>query len=209
VSAEIPEPEVESMSEVEVHQHKTGHSWVDLSVALSALVISLSSLFVAIQQGRTTEKTMTASFLPYVQIDTSNTDAQGNTGVISLTALNAGVGPARIDKVVVTYQGKPIRDAFELLRACCEVSGEQRPSIITSMLSHRMIGSQKDLDFLVMRRTDDGAQTFARFDQEREKLDIRACYCSVFDQCWIAALHASKSEAVKSCEALAGVEYKD
>lgn len=197
------------MSEVEVHQHKTGSSWVDLSVALSALVISLSSLFVAIQQGRTTEKTMTASFLPYVQIDTSNTDAQGNTGVISLTALNAGVGPARIDKVVVTYQGKPIRDAFELLRACCEVSGEQRPSIITSMLSHRMIGSQKDLDFLVMRRTDDGAQTFARFDQEREKLDIRACYCSVFDQCWIAALHASKSEAVKSCEALAGVEYKD
>jgi len=197
------------MSEVEVHQHKTGHSWVDLSVALCALVISVSSLVVAIRLARTEEKMVIATSMPYVQIDTSNTDAQGNTGIISLTALNAGVGPARVDKVVVTYQDKPIGDPLELIRACCQVEGEPRPSIITSTLSHRMIGSQKDLDFVVMRRSDDAPQTFVRFNQERQKLEIRACYCSVFDQCWIASLHASKSDPVESCDELTGMEYRD
>ena len=44
-------PEVER-----AEAHKTGHKWIDITVALCALVVSGVSLFVAVMHGRTMER---------------------------------------------------------------------------------------------------------------------------------------------------------
>jgi methanogenic corrinoid protein MtbC1 len=38
------------------HAHKTGHNWVDLVVAISALFVSVVSLGIAVLHGRTIER---------------------------------------------------------------------------------------------------------------------------------------------------------
>ncbi len=45
-----------------------------------------------------------------------------------------------------------------------------------------------------------------QFDRERFKVSVRACYCSVLDDCWIFDSTKRDPEAVRSCPVLAAEE---
>ncbi len=63
----MSEPPVHtSVDEVHAHAHKTGHRWVDMAIAISAITISVISLFVAIEHGKTEEKLVAANSWPFV-----------------------------------------------------------------------------------------------------------------------------------------------
>jgi hypothetical protein len=70
MSAEMP-----LAPEVEHHQHhRTGHRWLDITLAVSAVFISLMSLFLAIQHGRVMERMVEASTWAFVVPDFSDSD---------------------------------------------------------------------------------------------------------------------------------------
>ena len=84
-----------SVDDVHAHAHKTGHSWVDLAIALSAIAISVISLFVAIGHGRTEEKLVVASSWPFLTFDTTKNGLQAGNRVIDLhlkTAVSVRLG---------------------------------------------------------------------------------------------------------------------
>jgi len=85
------------------HPHGTGHRWLDLSLAASAMCVSLVSLVVAIHHGRTMERMaeanarlVAANSWPFLGYSTGNVGPDGRNK-IDLKVVNDGVGPAKIE----------------------------------------------------------------------------------------------------------------
>jgi hypothetical protein len=104
--------------EVHAHSHKSGHSLVDLLLALSALVLSIVSMIIAIQNHHAMKELVMANSWPYLRHESSNVGNSGGAEV-NLGFTNAGIGPALIEKFTVSYQGKPIKNTPDLLLHCC------------------------------------------------------------------------------------------
>jgi hypothetical protein len=107
--------------------HSTGFRWLDISLALSAFLISLISLTVAIHHGRTMDKLVASNSYPNIDIEHSNEedlhDGQGLRPVLNIELINTGIGPARIRSLEVSFGGKPVRNFRALLAACCTDAG--------------------------------------------------------------------------------------
>lgn len=119
------------------HQHHpahTGHRWLDMTLGLSAMFVSVISLVVAIEHGRTMERMadanaqmvnantqmVEAASWPFVEFDGHNVDEQGKPE-IRLVLSNAGIGPARIQTFELWWDGQPMSSPKALLTACCDV----------------------------------------------------------------------------------------
>jgi hypothetical protein len=109
----------------------------------------------------------------------------------SLVAENRGVGPARVKAVKVVVDGKPVRRWVEMLRAM----GRRGPFVYSqSQISGRVLSPGQDVDIFAAADAEDSRKMFADvtsslFNEEAlHKVGILVCYCSVFDQCWLAGL---------------------
>ena len=109
------------VDDVHAHAHKTGHTWVDLAMAISAITISIISLFVAVAHGRTEEKLVAASSWPFLTFSTSKNGLEAGGWTIDLRLQNSGVGPARVKWIRLVLDGKPVRDSADLMKRCCGV----------------------------------------------------------------------------------------
>lgn len=105
------------------HQHAThtGHRWLDIVLALNAMFVSVVSLVVGIEHGRTMERMadantrmVEANSWPFVAFSTHNVDENGNADV-RLVLNNQGIGPARIQAFELWYAGQPIASPKDLI----------------------------------------------------------------------------------------------
>jgi hypothetical protein len=203
--------------------HKTGHKWVDITVAVCALVVSGVSLFVAIMHGHTMERMaeanaqlVKANSWPLIE---RTTGAKTETGepVITIGLTNGGVGPAKIETFEVFWNGQPVRTNRELLAECCGFEPGMLPSIadahgspqearriaktslMSSDLSGRVMAAHESQAFLTLPLSDQSAPVFDKLNKARLNLQMRVCYCSVFDECWLSDLTTMNPPQVKSC----------
>jgi hypothetical protein len=178
------------------HPSHTGHRWLDMVLGLSAMFVSVVSLVVAVEHGRTMERMadantrmVDANSWPFVQFDSHNADAQGNAD-IRLVLTNDGIGPARIETFELWWDGKPMSSAGALIRACClttPVELEEAKTTITSIgiAAPRILRAGEREDFYTMPRVPGNTELWSKLNAERLKITTRVCYCSVFDQCWV------------------------
>ncbi len=206
----MAEPDVSY--DVETHtreSHKTGHSWVDMVVAFSALAVSVISLGVAIFHGRTMEemakanaRLVQANSWPFLHANSSNQDDAGRPE-FSLALANAGVGPAKVHWLEIYYRGRPPRHVSALEQACCEKAGTAEPvgpvSFSTSLVDNTVLRAGESTKVLALMRTDRNAPLWDRLNVERFSMSYRACYCSVFDECWIGDLRSLTPQPVRTC----------
>jgi hypothetical protein len=105
------------------HQHHahSGHRWLDISLGLSAMFVSVISLVVAVEHGRTMERMadangrmVQASSWPFVEFSTHNVDERGSPNV-RLVLTNEGIGPARIETFELWWKGQPMASSQALL----------------------------------------------------------------------------------------------
>ena len=200
-----PEPDVAHDAH---HAHHTGRQWLDLTLALCAMFISVVSLIVAVRHGVTMDRLVAANSWPFLTYSTDNLDAQGKSR-IALKLINAGVGPARVETFEVWWQGQPVASADELLSRCCvaQPKGPLQPSDISAL--HMLLGlaapnvlrAGDSQDFISMERTETNSEVWQRLDTARVNLRMRACYCSVFDECWVTDLVQTSVKEVHACPA--------
>jgi hypothetical protein len=187
---------------------RAGHRWIDAAAALCALVISAVSLWVAITNGQTNRQLVAANSWPFLQMLSSNT-GDHETQVIELAGQNAGVGPAKVETFEVFWNDEPMRNSSELLRACCsEQPSGSSPNmqsaslnIATFRVAGKLIRAGESITWLrfpLPLRQDD-ALVWHRLDDARFRLRYRACYCSVFDECWISDLASMSPKPVRAC----------
>lgn len=195
-----------SVDDVHAHAHRTGHGFVDLAIALSAIAISLISLFVAIEHGRTEERLVAASSWPFVTFRTSSNGLRPGGRVIDLRLENSGVGPARVRWLRMWLDGRPVRDRAELMGRCCGVpagTGEQQVGrgLVSQNPPVGVLPARDGVDLLAWRELPGDPATWRRLDGARHRLRTQACYCSVLDECWNSDLTATAEPApVRRCD---------
>ncbi len=195
------------------------HRMIELVVAVSVVVISLASLFVAVFQGIVMDRTMKASVMPVVQVDHGNIDPDRDQWIMTINVHNTGLGPAEIRYFGMSWQGRPITDTSAFLAECCapdSVPIEERlafmrnafrsgeMSMIFNNVQRRFLAPQQDVNFIAFDRPDAVSQPIGhavwnRLDRARHDLVFEVCYCSVFDDCWRARFPEQSREPVRQC----------
>ena len=192
--------------------HQTGHRWLDIGIAVFALIVSVASVAVTMIHGRTMERMadanarlVEANSWPFVDYQSSNAGPDPSVPLVRLTIENNGVGPAKIESVELSWRGISYPDGIKLLDACCglkRTEGDQRQ---LNSVSNRVLRAGDEINFLSVLRTSANGDAFDRLEAARKSSDlrVRVCYCSVFDECWESdtATPTLRPERIAECKA--------
>jgi hypothetical protein len=183
------------------------HQWVEILLGAAALLVSATSLWVAIGTEQANRQMVAAASWPLLLVDSADVPENGR-GMITLSLINGGVGPAKLKTLEVWWHGKPYAGARPLLKACCgyqpfagpaDIRMRQRSWVITGGVHNVVVRAGEKHDFLRMTLDPGNVAAWRKLDGARRELTYRACYCSVFDECWIGTLADLEPQRVETC----------
>ncbi len=166
-------------------------------ITVPTFVISLALAYATFVQANATRKIQQSETWPYVSYGTSNVTEEG-VEEISFAFDNDGVGPARIKQVEFIYAGKPMESPRAFLQQCCGDSEKGRTEFMSSQFEVVLRPGQSTRFIRLAKRPDNQA-VWDRLETERWKVVVRACYCSIFDDCWVLDSQTNDPQPVKAC----------
>jgi hypothetical protein len=165
--------------------------------SLLALAVSIFALAIGAWQTRLMQSQARASVWPHLSIGyTYNTNVDENGFVWSID--NNGVGPARIESVALTLDGKPMKSWHDVLVAF-GFHGEMHVS--TTSFSGDVIPPSLNRETAIAAIRINQADAASTFKNAVARFTMDICYCSVYDDCWVAHWQNPKVDAVARCEA--------
>jgi hypothetical protein len=165
--------------------HRTGHRGVDLVVGFSAIFISLCSLALAIHHGHTMERLVEANSRPFVQFETSNGQVRPDGELVrelSASISNPGAGAARIEQFEISVDHRAFSAWPEALGQLKEDAAAQ----------HVILRWNRD-------ESNGALWDYVDAARQAKRIVLKACYCSIFDQCWMASTASFRPVPVKRC----------
>jgi hypothetical protein len=191
----------------EIHKPHRKHGgglprWLELVIAITALVTSISSIAIALHHGHVMEMLVQANSFPYMQGGFSDVTPEGKQ-VLSLDLLNRGVGPAHEESLHVKVGERYVRSLEELLAASLgpEQAVKARgalPAMRNRVRTRFIPGGQLQYVFRLLK-TEESAQLWDRLAKDKDRWDLEFCYCSVFDECWVVRSERREPERAKQC----------
>lgn len=195
---------------------KTNHRWLDFVISFCALFMSAVSVFMAYHTSHSMENLVHANSWPFAQMDSGNVDELRNVPLLAFTLKNAGTGPARLHSFEFLYEGEPVTDGFvwdRIAQECCASEREQMiaaaagdtlaayGAITTNFAAPGFLSPSEEISVLTWPRTEMNKTLWHAMDQARQtgRITTRSCYCSVFDECWIAETHVFPPQPVAAC----------
>jgi hypothetical protein len=181
---------------------KSRIAWAEIGSAV-AVLISVISIFLSFYQAKIAEKQAHAAVWPYVSIDYDVNDQGARSGFI-WTVENNGLGPALIQSVIVSVDGKPQRSWDEV----CKALGITRTfSSTMSEVSGRVLppdtGRETTIDAIHVMSPAEAKI----FYEGRKRLAMEICYCSVYEECWVAHFGKQKVDKVDRCDTTGTVQF--
>ena len=189
--------------------HKTGHRWLDMTVALSALFVSIVSMVLAIVHGDAMERMadanarlVAANSWPFLQYSTGNDRNDKGVPTLTFGMTNVGVGPAKIEAVELRWRGRSYPTVVDFLHACCGYHRTADDDFEYSLAQGTVIRAGESNLLLTLHGNSQNTDTWNALNRERLKLELRVCYCSVFDECWTTNLVRFSLNPIptKTCE---------
>lgn len=171
----------------------------NLLVSVPTFVISLVLAYATYVQADATRKMQQSGAWPYVSYGTSDINDEGEDEV-SFVLGNDGVGPARLKQLEFRYDGKPMESPRHFLQTCCGDSRE-RPTPFMSSKFEVVLRPGEATQFIRLTKSPENLAVWNSLEVERWKVAVRACYCSIFDDCWVLDSRKADPEPVKSCPA--------
>ena len=198
-------PETELVPEI----RKTGHRLADLAVAFSALFVSLCSLGIALHHGRTMQRLVEANSRPFIQFTTSNGHPAAESPLgqaFSVLISNPGAGAARVERFSILVDDKPVKDIGEALLRLAGLPADTKDEsavlgpMTYSAVAPSYIKAGSDQPVLLWPRTASNASVWDKDAAAGlNRVTFEACYCSIFDECWVENSHRFRPAGVASC----------
>jgi hypothetical protein len=193
---------------------KTGQHKLDMITSICALGISAISIFMAWDNGNDMQKLVHASSWPALELGSGNHGTDGFA--ISFSLKNAGIGPARVHTFAFFVDHKKIQSPYlmaGIAELCCSkewTSGLARTggdflrvlgADMSRPIASTFLSPHEEVTAVRWPRTDENLPVWKAVDQARQqgRITMRVCYCSVFDECWIADQESFPPRAVASC----------
>ena len=176
--------------------------WLDLIIAVSALVTSISSIAIALHHGRIMAMLVKANSFPYMQGGFSDRTAEDKE-VLSLDLLNRGVGPAHEESLRVKIGDSYVKSVPELFAAALGPEQAAKAQAVIDATSNKVRtrfipGGQSQLVFRVAK-TPANAQFWDMLEKDQARWNLEFCYCSVFQECWEVLSKWQEPAPVKQC----------
>ena len=191
------------------HVHHDKHRWLEIGLAVAVVLVSLGSLYVSLHTGRTMEqlveqnaRLVRANSVPLLQFDTGNIGDDDRSSELYLAVRNAGTGPARIVWFELLQDGRPVRNYRDLLPQGVQMSRAEA-NIVTGGIAPSMMPAGERRKLLTWPRPagDPVAQSaWDHVNVVRQRLTVEACYCSLFDECWLTKAKADVPRPIATCE---------
>lgn len=193
---------------------------LNLIIAVCAILISAASFYATFLQADSAERQVRAMTMPLIQFEHNNYDPSQNQRSITLILKNAGIGPAIVRDIDLVYENSPHKVVGRLFKQCCGAEYEEYESaleqkallkeidvfdggIITRPLKDTVIPGQSDYTFLQVYPSESSNVFWDKLNQERFKIAIEICYCSLLDDCFKSDINQNITE-VESCNAIGG-----
>jgi hypothetical protein len=199
--------EIASLDTPDIHTPHSRHGgglprWLELIIAITALITSISSIAIAIHHGRIMEMLVQANSLPYLQGGVSSATVEGGE-VLSLDLLNRGVGPAHEESLQLKIGDAYVTSLPALYAAVLgpeQAKGAQQTlhPIFNRVRTRFIPGGQSQMVFR-LSKTPDNAQLWDLLAKDQSRWDIQYCFCSVFHECWIVHSKLQEPETIKAC----------
>lgn len=148
---------------------------------IMAVLISAVSIWIAFGANRVQERMLAASVWPHLSFITDN--ERDDRRVIHLQIGNSGTGPLQLEVFNVYYANQPIHNSDEMLTACCG-SPEQRSHTASEPAAGRVLRPGEIIDIMTLPQETPDDAIWKKFNRERYKVQVQACYCSVLRDCW-------------------------
>ena len=158
--------------------HPAPRARLEVFVAATALLVSLTTLGVYLYQARVMGQQQRVSVWPYLEWSTTNIDGY------HFSVRNKGVGPALISKVVMKVDGRVIKNNRELITAVLGPDWTLH-GYVNSYLERRVLSPGEEV--VPFRITDpkEGRDFEAKLQQHPFEMEIT--YASVYGDTWVCA----------------------
>lgn len=186
-------------------------TWIEIAVAIAALIVSGISLWVGVRTEDANEQVVASSTWPFVEIQT-NDITYGGQPRIQFILVNGGVGPAKLETFEMFYKGKPMTSYKGYLAACCHFDlARYRADYDASPANKKpaplIFGAPQDIvlragearPILTVVRGANNAAFWNALDKARGDTAFRVCYCSVLNRCWTSDLLTLHPKRVDKC----------
>jgi hypothetical protein len=150
-------------------------------LSLAGVFTGAVALYAALSESQAVREQTAAAVWPYVQLTIEDTD-DGETAYFALSLENVGVGPARMQGLVLTVDGQPQRSWETLLDGLMESAPKVGVDFGRTSVSRRVIApgesitmfqtSERELAIALQKAVYGG------------RAELRFCYCSIFQDCW-------------------------
>ena len=174
--------------------------FLDRALSASAGIVALSALAVSVYQTKIMREQQRASAWPYVRVG-HNWDQPGHG--YSIHVGNDGLGPAAVRAVQVRVDGVARPNWNAVVRALlgrdtrAYFSTFHRGSVLLPGTDRPIVQLPVDSEALAFWRE---AQRPIASDTSHERLEIEACYCSLYEECWRITSESEEPERVRACE---------
>jgi hypothetical protein len=180
-------------------------SFVAVSLSVLALAASAYQSMLMRDQTRLMQVESRASVWPSVAIGENDTHTS-TEDLFTWRADNNGVGPAKIESVQVSVDDKPYRTWKEIgAMLVPDHPFHAQQSSINGIVLPASLNRETTIE--MVKLTD---PVLARaFHDAQSRFKITICYCSVYDDCWIADIqNRVKQPSVDHCDTANTVQFE-
>ena len=164
-------------------------------LAVAGVFIAVVALYAALSESTAVRQQTAAAVWPFVQLSIEESDS-GDSAVFTMSFTNAGVGPAKMRTMRLIVDGEPTRD---WAMAITRLGGQLTDNVNRNFISNRVLSPDETVDSF---HTNDPelARRFQAVMRNPENY-ITFCYCSIFEECWVADSRKDlqNPEAVDEC----------
>lgn len=162
-------------------------------MAFTAMVLSLCALLVSVLEVSSIRREQRVGVWPYVDVS-SRYNAEG----FSISATNKGIGPARVRTVALKLDGKPVADLDTMI---LDVLGPEEAFSYDVYTTSNPAGNVLSPDEAANLFSVPWTNATRRLVEDMVgEFSIEVCYCSVYDDCWLAELNAGDPAEISTCD---------
>ena len=148
----------------------------EMFIAVFAVIISLSTLFVYIYQSNLMKQQQKMSVWPHLTIGPSVSNDN-----LTLRMMNQGIGPAIIEKAEIVYEGRLLNGVQDLMTIVPD--SLQAPFSYSSLWAGQVIMAGEPIDLFSVSSS--GAVRYLAGELGAGRILLEVCYSSVYGDTWV------------------------